>query len=61
MAPFHLPEFVGPSRTDDAPKSPVPSMSGVDQDDEGMTSQVKRARDEAGSPPDDGLFLSSHP
>ena len=52
MAPFHLPEIVGPSRTDDAPKSHVPSMSGVDQDDERMTSQVKRSRD--------GSFLSSH-
>ena len=61
MALFHVPEFVVPWGTDDAPKSPVPSMSGVDQDDERMTSQVKRARDEAGSPPEDGSFLSSDP
>ena len=45
MAPLNLPEFVGHLRTDDAPKSPVPSMSGIEHNDEQMTSQVKRVQE----------------
>ena len=61
MAPLNLPKFVGPLRTDYAPRSPVPSMSGIDKDDERMTSQVERVRDETGSPRDDGSFLPLDP
>ena len=64
MSPLGLPNLIGPTRTDDAPRSPVPSMHGLDHDDEGMTGQVKRTRDDsaAGSPTDhDPVQLSPSP
>ena len=61
MSPLDLPNLIGPTRTDDAPKSPAPSMHGLDHDDERMTGQVKGTRDESAavSPTDHDPFQLS--